>query len=356
MDLPEAIRLGYVVNPKVLNCEYSLITGGDLEQLKLSIDDIQDENIKGEKLKKYEYLRRNVEKSNGIEQILADNLKSNGKYIVFLPVTKKDDGTYEDQDGNIVGKETAEKIILSYKTLMKQYLFSAEYFKEKGEYLLKIYEKIESNIPLFMEEQIFLSEEKENILLLSQINIRNKPSSLNTKNNIIIEKIIEYSKWEKYSEKELTKKINSVMREKVEDYSMLGSYSDKKNKANLDSFNSNTSSKIKFMFVMNKLNEGVHVDDIDGIVWLRPLDFNSKILYLQQLGRCIYSLNPNMELDDSKRPLVLDLVNNTLKVKLNKGVLQEEIDLNKLLLIKFWIIENYHYPNYETKRVLKEKY
>ena len=356
MDLMGAIKLGYVVNPKVLNCEYSLITGSDFEQLRVSIDDIQDENIKGEKLRKYEYLRRNVEKSDGIEKILADNLTSNGKYIVFLPVTKKDDGTFEDQDGNIVGRETAEKMIISYKTLMKQYLFCEEYFNEKGKFVLQIYEKINNNILLLNEEITFLQNERENILLLSQINIRNKPSSLNTKNNLIIEKIIQYCRWEKFSEKELTKKINGKMRDKVEDYSMLGSYSDKKNKANLDSFNSNTSSKIKFMFVMNKLNEGVHVDDIDGIVWLRPLDTNSKILYLQQLGRCIYSINPNIELDDNKRPLVLDLVNNTLKVKLDKGVLQEEVDLNKLFLIESWIIENQYYPNYETSNKIERAF
>ena len=32
------------------------------------------------------------------------------------------------------------------------------------------------------------------------------------------------------------------------------------------------------MIVMNKLNEGVHVDGVNGILWFRPLDENSKIL------------------------------------------------------------------------------
>ena len=49
---------------------------------------------------------------------------------------------------------------------------------------------------------------------------------------------------------------------------------------------------------------------------MRPLDTNSRILYLQQLGRCIYGLDPNKEYSDESRPTEIDLVNNTMKVNL----------------------------------------
>ena len=68
------------------------------------------------------------------------------------------------------------------------------------------------------------------------------------------------------------------------------------------------------MFVLNKANEGLHIDGLDGIIWHRPMDENSRILYLQQLGRIIYTEDPDNPTKDEDRPLVIDLVNNTLKV------------------------------------------
>lgn len=355
MDVEEAIRLGYVVNPRIINCEYSLMADGSLDNLKMSIDEIQDESLKGEKLYKYEQLRKNVINSQGIEKILYDNLKPNGKYIIFLPITKKDNEEYEDIDGNQVDKTTAEKIIKSYQTLMKQYLFSNEFFNANQE-IINIYNKITNNEILSEMEIQYLTSLKEDILLLSKANIGNKSLALNTQNDLIIDEIISYMRWEKYSEIELTKRINKKMNGKVEDYSMLASYSQVKNSDNITRFNESDSSKYKFMFVMNKLNEGVHVNDIDGIIWLRPLDTNSKILYLQQLGRCIYSINPNLEYSDDKRPLVIDLVNNTLKVRLNKGNLTEERDLQELYLINEWIEKNSRLPQGNSNDVVEEEF
>ena len=74
------------------------------------------------------------------------------------------------------------------------------------------------------------------------------------------------------------------------------------------------------MIVMNKANEGLHIKGIDGIVWFRALDENSKILYLQQLGRAIYSEDPNNPTPDEKRPVIIDLANNTLNVNIDKDI------------------------------------
>lgn len=99
-------------------------------------------------------------------------------------------------------------------------------------------------------------------------------------------------------------------------YSMLGDYGNKKNAKQLHDFENSKSEHIKVMVVMNKLNEGIHVDGIDGIIWQRALDEDSKILLLQQLGRCIYAIGEDYTED--KRPIVIDLPNNMMKINLNK--------------------------------------
>ena len=86
---------------------------------------------------------------------------------------------------------------------------------------------------------------------------------------------------------------------------MLGAYSDKENERQLEGFESEKSDKTKFMIVMNKLNEGVHVDGVNGILWFRPLDENSKILYKQQIGRVITSVDPDNPPKDEDRPCLL---------------------------------------------------
>ncbi len=70
-----------------------------MDDLELSIDDLLDENIKSTEKAKYEKLRRNVENSDGIEKIIGDNIKEGSKFIVFLPVTRRDDGTFTLDDG-----------------------------------------------------------------------------------------------------------------------------------------------------------------------------------------------------------------------------------------------------------------
>ena len=70
MDLVEAIKLGLVVNPKIISCEYSLNQDGSMEDLLAKIDKIEDPEIKKELLNKYEKLRRNLDKAQGMPEIL----------------------------------------------------------------------------------------------------------------------------------------------------------------------------------------------------------------------------------------------------------------------------------------------
>ena len=241
IELKEAIQLGIVVNPKVVSCEYNLLTDGSMENLVEQINEIEDENERKEKLEQYDRLRKNLEKAKGIPEILQENLKEGGKYIVFIPV-----------GGNEEGKDSIDKV--------------KEWEKQISEYL---------------------------------------------KNSGI----------------------------EPEYYSMLSAYSNKENERQLEGFESEKSDKTKFMIVMNKLNEGVHVEGVNGILWFRPLDENSKILYKQQIGRVITSVDPDNPPKDEDRPTVMDFVNNTERVDIDKEIKNNnrKNDLELLTIVVNWV-------------------
>ncbi len=278
MTLENAIRMGYVVNPKLVYCKYDLISSGKMDELRAKIDDIEDENKRDEELQKYNELRqklnkeidaeigeearkkledearRNLDSGIGKEEILKQNVKKGGKYIVFIPVT--DQGEIEDEDGNRIGTKTGEDKIKAYQ-----------------EYLAKMFEGTDITPQL---------------------------------------------------------------------HSLLGSYSKDKNKEELEAFEADKSEDTKFIVVMNKANEGLHIDGVDGIIWFRALDENSRILYLQQLGRAIYALDEDNPLPDDKRPVVIDLANNSLIVKIEKEFEKIEPidDLEALTIVVEWINEH----------------
>ena len=295
MTLENAIRMGYVVNPKLVYCKYDLISSGKMDELRAKIDDIEDETKRAEKLQKYNELRqklnreiddeigedarkqleeatrKNLDNGIGKEEILRQNVKKGGKYIVFIPVT--DQGEIEDEDGNRIGTKTGEDKIQAYQ-----------------EYLNKVFDGTD---------------------IVPQL------------------------------------------------HSLLGSYSKDKNKEELEAFESDSSEETKFMVVMNKANEGLHIDGVDGIVWFRVLDENSRILYLQQLGRAIYALDEDNPLPDDKRPVVIDLANNSLTVKIEKEFEDSEPidDLEALTIIIDWInIHDGMLPNRESSNKQEQHY
>ena len=275
MTLENAIRMGYVVNPKLVYCKYDLISSGKMDELKEKIEEIEDDALRAEELEKYNALcaklkneidaeigeearrqleeeaRRNLDNGIGKEKILKENIKKGGKYIVFIPVT--DQGDIEDENGNRIGTKTGEDKIKAYQ----------EYFNKV------------------------------------------------------------------FTGTDITPQLHSL----------LGSYSKEKNKKEIEAFETNNSETTKFMVVMNKANEGLHIDGVDGIIWFRALDENSRILYLQQLGRAIYALDEDNPLPDDKRPIVIDLVNNSLTVKTEKEFEKSEPidDLEALTIVTEWI-------------------
>ena len=64
---------------------------------------------------------------------------------------------------------------------------------------------------------------------------------------------------------------------------------------------STVSGSIKLLLVVNKLNEGVHIDDVEAIIMLRKTVSN--IVYYQQIGRAL-------SIGSKGSPVIIDLVNN----------------------------------------------
>ena len=241
IELKEAIQLGMVVNPKIVSCEYNVLTDGTIENLKEEIDEIADEDEKKKKLEKYDKLRKNLENATGISEIIQQNVKKGGKYIIFIPVSTDEKG-----------KESKDKI-KEYEERMREYL---------------------------------------------------KDSGID-----------------------------------AEYYSMLGAYTDKENASQLEEFEREDANKTKFMIVMNKLNEGIHVEGVNGILWFRPLDENSQILYKQQIGRVITSVDPDNPPKDEDRPVVMDFANNTQRVNIDKEIKNSnrKNDLELLTIVVDWV-------------------
>lgn len=73
-------------------------------------------------------------------------------------------------------------------------------------------------------------------------------------------------------------------------------------------FKDSSNDSIKLLFVVDKLNEGIHLKDIDGGLMLRQTE--SHIIYYQQLGRFLSYNNIGTS------PIILDLVNNFNSIKL----------------------------------------
>ena len=253
MDLIDAIRLGIVVNPKIVECEYNLKNDTQRwEALLEKINGMEDTPEKEEYIHKYQALRRKINEAQEIPELLRDNIiKKDGKYIFYMPIGANEYN--EDDEGNTVSKKSgADKVAQAQQQLQE---------------------------------------------------------------------------WLKYIDAE------------PEFYSMLGEYGNKRNAEQLERFENSNSEHIKIMIVMNKLNEGVHVDGINGIIWQRALDENSRILLLQQLGRAIYSTNEGELVNDEDRPVVIDLPNNLTRVDIEKALntYTETDDIEMLQNVLDWI-------------------
>ena len=58
---------------------------------------------------------------------------------------------------------------------------------------------------------------------------------------------------------------------------------------------------MRLLFCIDALNEGIHADDISGVILMRPTI--SPIIYKQRIGRALSAAK-------AKEPVIFDIVNN----------------------------------------------
>lgn len=82
-------------------------------------------------------------------------------------------------------------------------------------------------------------------------------------------------------------------------------------------FKEDTSPHLKLLFCIDMLNEGIHVEDIDGVILLRPTV--SPIIYKQQIGRALSATK-------NRHAIIFDIVNNIENIY-SIGAIEEEMQI-----------------------------
>ena len=124
---------------------------------------------------------------------------------------------------------------------------------------------------------------------------------------------------------------------------------------------SNTTGGIKILVAIDKLNEGVHVDGIDGCLMYRPIGKDSSTLFLQETGRCISSMDPKIVTNDEfiiqSKEQIFDFSGNYLKQINNNigGKVSRRYDLEKMGEIAEWIRDN-GVPDINSKNLREARY
>ena len=108
-------------------------------------------------------------------------------------------------------------------------------------------------------------------------------------------------------------------------------------------FKTDTSNRLKLLFCIDMLNEGVHVEGISGVILFRPTI--SPIIYKQQIGRALTA-------GDNATPLILDVVNNFEGLTSISGLQSEMQEVvyrlyangegDKIVTERFEVIEQVH--------------
>lgn len=91
---------------------------------------------------------------------------------------------------------------------------------------------------------------------------------------------------------------------------------DSEQRSQMQQFESEKDEGLRLMFSVNMLNEGIHVPNVNAVLMLRTT--SSRIIYMQQMGRCLTTAN-------TAKPLVLDMVDNITTTTAIKD-LQDEFD------------------------------
>ena len=98
-------------------------------------------------------------------------------------------------------------------------------------------------------------------------------------------------------------------------YTMHSDLFDREQREQMERFEDDADGEgIKLMFSVNMLNEGVHIPNVNTVLMLRTTA--SRIIYMQQMGRCLTAAN-------TAKPLVLDMVDNITTTTAIKDIANE---------------------------------
>ena len=97
---------------------------------------------------------------------------------------------------------------------------------------------------------------------------------------------------------------------------------DKQLREAMEEFQSDEGDGVRLMFSVNMLNEGVHIPRVGAVLMLRTT--LSRIIYMQQIGRCLTAAN-------TERPVILDMVDNITTTSAIHG-LQDDFDGWQMLM------------------------
>jgi len=113
--------------------------------------------------------------------------------------------------------------------------------------------------------------------------------------------------------------------------------------------------KIKLLFAIDMLNEGVHVEGVNGIVMMRPIGEDSKILYRQQIGRCIWAEDPKNPTMEEDRPVIFDMYNNYLSQNMNAEAnkINQQSDLQRIESARSWINRHKRFPDINSEDTIE---
>ena len=228
-----------------------------------------------------------------------------------------------------------------YKEIRKMY--EEETDPQKKEEIKKIYDEM---------KEIIQKSKLEGMSKIFEENINNKNGRYIVflpRNNTDMSSE-EYVKAEIEKIKENLKNIDS---EPQIDYLISDRERKSENLTAISNFESSQSEHLKLIFAIDMLNEGVHVDGIDGIIMLRPISAEHKILYLQQIGRCIYSLDPQKPIEESQTPIIFDVYNNYLEQNMDREANRTTptSDLQRLQLIVNWVNLHGYIPDIESEDI-----
>jgi superfamily II DNA or RNA helicase len=89
---------------------------------------------------------------------------------------------------------------------------------------------------------------------------------------------------------------------------------DKQIREAMNEFESDDGDGVRLMFSVNMLNEGVHIPRVGAVLMLRTTA--SRIIYLQQMGRCLTAAN-------TEKPVILDMVDNITTTSAVHGLMDD---------------------------------